>query len=56
MPLNKSTLDKSPQDPSTKIDNLMKCQVQLCKAKTKIITFSESEIRGITKNCRNANA
>ena len=36
------------RDPSTKNNNGMKYPIQ---GKTKIITFSESKIRGITKNC-----
>ena len=53
MPPDKSTLDKSPKIHPPKL--IVECNAE-CKAKTKIITFSESEIRGITKNCRNANA
>ena len=46
-------LDKSPKIHSPKL--IMELNPK-CKAKIKIITFSESEIRGITKNCQNANA
>ena len=46
-------LDKSPEIHPPKL--IMEGNAK-CKAKTKIITFSESKIRGISKNHRNANS